>query len=347
MNPSKSLHTYNATLASDDAIGPGTRMFNHLFGLAPSIIQLRSKMALKEFIAALDEINIVCDTKGVSTSKVDHNNHQSVMDSYSVLDNTILMRYENQYQESSARYVFYYQGDESEKQVQDILTVLKKFNSKEKNQIKLLIDNCGFLEFDSFDVKVPKVDLSLHYAEGFEDKHQQILEVLQTSKNGLILFHGEPGTGKTSYIKYLCSEQTRNIIFIPINLIERIGSPEFVQLMMNEKGSILIIEEAEQILLKRSSNEFKSAVSALLNITDGIMADLLNLAVICTFNTDLSNVDPALLRKGRTILRHEFKQLSQSQASKLAGKDVFRTMTLADAVHYQEEGYVKVHKLGF
>jgi hypothetical protein len=64
-------------------------------------------MVLKEFIAALEEINILCDAKGISTSRVDHKNHQSVMDSYSLLDNTILMRYENQYQESSARYVFY------------------------------------------------------------------------------------------------------------------------------------------------------------------------------------------------------------------------------------------------
>ena len=347
MSNSKSLHTYNATLASDDEVGSGTRMFNHLFGLAPSIIQIKSKMTFADFKSELVNINCIQDTKGITHSRVEYNNNQLVSDAYTVLDDKILLRYENKYQESSARYLFYYIGDEDEKRMQEFLLIIKKYNSKEKNQIKLLIDNCGFLEFDSFSVKIPKIDLSLHYADEFYNKHQQIIEVLQSGEDGLMLFHGEPGTGKTSYIKYLCSEQTRNIIFIPINLIERIGSPDFVQLMMNEKGSILIIEEAEQILLKRSSNEYKSAVSALLNITDGIMGDLLNLVVICTFNTDLSNLDQALLRKGRTLLKHEFKILSQTQASSIVGKEVFSGMTLADAIHYKEEGYVKLHKLGF
>ena len=62
-----------------------------------------------------------------------------------------------------ARYVFYYQGNQSEKGVQYVLMLLKKFNKK--NKIKLLIDNYVFLEFDSFDVKVPEVNLYLRYVQ--------------------------------------------------------------------------------------------------------------------------------------------------------------------------------------
>ena len=69
-----------------------------------------------------------------------------------------------------------------------------------------------------------------------------------------------------------------------------------------------------------------SAVSALLNISDGLLADCLNVQVICSFNTDLSKVDSALMRKGRLIAKYEFKELETNKAQKLSNKLGFQTI---------------------
>ena len=56
----------------------------------------------------------------------------------------------------------------------------------------------------------------------------------------------------------------------------------------------------------------------LLNLSDGLLNDMLNLQIICTFNVDLKKLDSALLRPGRLIARKEFKALSELDANLLA-----------------------------
>ena len=61
-----------------------------------------------------------------------------------------------------------------------------------------------------------------------------------------------------------------------------------------------MIEDAENILIDREAGG-SSAVSALLNLTDGLLSDCLNIQIICTFNTDLSKLDRALSVKADSL----------------------------------------------
>ena len=72
----------------------------------------------------------------------------------------------------------------------------------------------------------------------------------------------------------------------------------------------------------------------------GIMSDIFNGKFICTFNTDISKVDPALLRKGRCFGKYEFKKLDAKKAEALLkerGFDIKKCddMTLADIYNYE------------
>ena len=58
----------------------------------------------------------------------------------------------------------------------------------------------------------------------------------------------------------------------------------------------------------------------MLNISDGLLADCLNVQVICSFNTDISKIDGALLRKGRLIAKYEFRELEIEKAQELSNK---------------------------
>ena len=83
--------------------------------------------------------------------------------------------------------------------------------------------------------------------------------------------------------------------------------------------------------MKRGEND-SSAVSALLNISDGLLSDCLNIQIICSFNTDLSKVDSALMRKGRLIAKYEFKELEVTRAQQLSDKLGFKTEILIPTI---------------
>jgi hypothetical protein len=118
-------------------------------------------------------------------------------------------------------------------------------------------------------------------------------------------------------------------------------NPEFMELMIDNPDAILIIEDAENVIMDRRVSS-DTAVSNLLNISDGLLADFLNVQVICTFNHPLSMVDAALMRKGRLIAKYEFGKLSITKAQQLSDHFGFNTiidkpMTIAEITNQHEK----------
>lgn len=161
------------------------------------------------------------------------------------------------------------------------------------------------------------IDLDLMYAGDFKSVSDTILDhVCDTEKTGLILLHGTPGTGKTSYIRWLSGQAKRKFVFIPPEVVSSMTSPAFADFLLRNTGLTFIVEDAEATLRPRMGSE-GSIVTTILNLTDGLMGDILKCQFICTFNTRLEDVDSALLRPGRLLVRHEFGKLSISEVSEL------------------------------
>jgi len=103
---------------------------------------------------------------------------------------------------------------------------------------------------------------------------------------------------------------------------------------------VVIIEDAENIIMDRRTNH-NSSVSNLLNISDGLLADFLNVQLICTFNNSLTLIDQALMRKGRLIAKYEFGKLSIEKSQRLSdhfGNNTIITkpMTIAQIANQNE-----------
>lgn len=130
-------------------------------------------------------------------------------------------------------------------------------------------------------------------------------------------------------------------------------NPDFIDLLIDNPNAVLVIEDAENIIMDRkySSN---SSVSNLLNISDGLLSDCLNVQIICTFNSALNLVDTALLRKGRLIAKYEFSKLDVEKAQRLNDhlglmQKITRPMTLAEITNPDETCHPteKVNVIGF
>ena len=138
----------------------------------------------------------------------------------------------------------------------------------------------------------------------------------------------------TSYLKYLTKFiKDKEILFIPPSMAEMLSEPSIIPFLMEKRNSILIIEDAERVIGDRQGGGSSPAgVSNLLNLTDGILGECLNIQVIATFNTQRENIDKALLRKGRLIAEHKFEKLSVENTNKLLkhlGKDMVSDEPLA------------------
>tara|TARA_R110000787_G_scaffold261748_2_gene367093 strand:+ start:12410 stop:13525 length:1116 start_codon:yes stop_codon:yes gene_type:complete len=240
--------------------------------------------------------------------------------------------------------------------VQPFLDFLKTDSFEDKNKKSLSIitkDEFGFrlkefkIEYDE------KLDLDLHYGKNFIKVHKNTCEGLNKSKSGLVLLHGKPGTGKTTYIRNLINNLNKKVIFVPPFMVESLTSPEFIPFLMNHPDSILVIEDAEKVVSTRSSTSSNTGVSNILNLTDGLLSDCLNVKIIATFNMDTKDIDQALMRKGRLISEYRFCDLPIENVKRIFKKlkidnKVTTPMSLADIYHHGVESYkIKNNPIGF
>lgn len=206
--------------------------------------------------------------------------------------------------------------------------IFKKIVSKKRRLKKLqrqLSVVCSDPENGTYlkDFQTVKRDISIEdsYNDDFKEVNDFVLKRLCTrGDNGIVLFHSEPGCGKTTYLRYLTQNiKDKKLIYLPPDMINRLADPDFMTFLMTNKDSIIFIEDAENCLQKREQGG-NQAVSNLLNNSDGLLGDALRLQIVCTFNCDISQIDPALLRPGRLIAEYKFKKLTKEKSVALATK---------------------------
>lgn len=161
--------------------------------------------------------------------------------------------------------------------------------------------------------------ITRNYNDSFRETWNLTLEAIDNDKNGLILLHGVPGSGKTHVLKQIIARGgKRKIVYIPSYLATSLSDPSFIGFVRKQMSSaVLVIEDGEDVLISRELSNGNAAVTNILQISDGIMGDALNMLIISTFNTDLSKIDEALQRKGRMIAEYKFEALEPNKAQTL------------------------------
>lgn len=204
----------------------------------------------------------------------------------------------------------------------------------------IVLDRNNSLETKELFIKKPKIDFNLHYNSDFLPIHKRILNQLnRMDTKGLFLFHGQPGTGKSTYIKYLIHQLKKKIIFISPKMAGELDNLSMTPFLLENRNSVLIIEDAEELITSREDVR-NSKLSMLLNLTDGLLGESLGIQIIATFNTDVKNIDKALLRKGRLTSIYEFKPLALDRTNALLKKlghkmEVAHPLTIANIFNFE------------
>ncbi len=235
----------------------------------------------------------------------------------------------------------------SESAAKEMEVEIRKFKRPKSHgtRINLLIQGTFGLDLMPIKNKKPNLEIALHYNDDLEEVHKNLVQTLNAKqKSGLVLLHGMPGTGKSTYIRYLLYKIKKKVIFLPPRIAGDLDSPNMTSLLVENPNSIFIIEDAEQLIKSREGSA-GSNLSMLLNLTDGMLGVNLGIQVICTFNTSVNNIDSALMRKGRLSVMYEFKKLSKEKTTQLFTKlkktefKVNEEMTLADIFNKEQSEF--------
>ena len=231
-----------------------------------------------------------------------------------------------------------------EQDIEKIFNLLKDsfVVSSKKNKIEFgitAIDSANTLYTSWYQYEEKNIDIEKNYNDDFP--YEKICKLMETEdKAELIFFYGEPGTGKTSLIKHLISKyKESSFVFMDGTILANTPQHKLMSYFLDNQNTIFILEDCEKALKDRNDvySGYNNVMPILLNITDGVIADVLGIKLICTFNTSLDKIDKALLRKGRLSLKYEFKKLSKDKVANILGHSVDKEMSLAEIYNIEEE----------
>lgn len=204
----------------------------------------------------------------------------------------------------------------------ETVVVVNDYKDEERTAKMIVESNTGGLTTVNYKVKETDIahNAELYYGEGFQKINESIIRGLNSDDSGIVLLHGDSGTGKTYYIRYLTATIDKPVVSVSPEFISMLSRRDFMTFVVNNLiGHVIVVEDAEKILKSRDDDDSNNndSVHNILKITDGMESDVLGIKLICSFNTKIENIDHAITRPSRLIKKHEFKRLSPERAKEI------------------------------
>jgi hypothetical protein len=163
-------------------------------------------------------------------------------------------------------------------------------------------------------------DIVCNYASETRAELAEVMSLRPDGLNGrLMIWHGEPGTGKTNALRALAYEWRKwcRVEYV-VDPELFFGSSSYMMRVISghdhiEKDSpwrVMVLEDTGEMLSVDAKHTTGQALSRLLNVADGLLGQSLKLLFLITTNEKLEKLQPALTRRGRCFSQIRFGRLS-------------------------------------
>lgn len=160
-----------------------------------------------------------------------------------------------------------------------------------------------------------------------KEGHEEYFDKFLASSSPLLFISGEPGTGKTSFIRSNIARHTMGA-YVGYDPALFHSDDMFIGFLSSKRHNIMILEDSETIVLPRDQSggsSSNSMMSRFLNVSDGLLKNADKKFIFTTNETSFEKIDTALLRPGRCFDFIEFRRLTGDEvakAAKVAGVNV-------------------------
>lgn len=173
------------------------------------------------------------------------------------------------------------------------------------------VDSCGYEIDDEPVCLAPEL---YPYIEGGPEK---LIADFRKSKSKIMIFIGDPGTGKSSLIRYMVKEfKTVYIGDDPILFTPGVIAKTAEEMLRSEKDELMVFEEIDSVIAPRK-DEPNHLIPAILSATSGVITMGGKLVIVSNIETT-KHIDAALMRSSRCFKIVHFTKLSQEEANKAA-----------------------------
>jgi len=192
--------------------------------------------------------------------------------------------------------------------------------------------------------------IAAHYTADVRRRLDGLMTMAPPGAGGrLLLWHGAPGTGKTTAIRALARRWSRwcSTLYV-VDPEKFLGSAEYLLSVLLESSDdadaddtdaepgsprwrLLVLEDADELLRTDAKKETGQALSRLLNVADGFLGQGVRVLVLITTNEPLGRLHPAVVRPGRCLAEVEFTPLTGAESAAFLGSGrVAEGLTLAE-----------------
>ena len=143
------------------------------------------------------------------------------------------------------------------------------------------------------------------------------------------LLYGPPGTGKTTLIRSLADAwRTWCTPEYVLDADQLLGDPDYLMRVLvaeddehdSKRWRLLVLEDCGEFLRADAKKAVGQGLSRLLNLTDGLLGQGLNLLVLISTNDELTRLHPAVTRPGRCFTQIRVGPLPHTEAVRWLGR---------------------------